>query len=169
MVLDCLVSSLKSFSSSFQRSGANLQKSYVKPGKSLWSPARLRSGRRIYLSLKQKIHFEVMTLLEQTTSGKITWRKLNKLKNPCLEMTSALHHQVIKKVPLRNSFYDKPGFLSHGQRGQSALQVPCFVPDTLGPFSVVLELFQHYRLGMKGCKKNWSFDLHSSAFIPFKS
>lgn len=44
MVLDCLVSSSKYFSSSFESSPTNLQKSYVKPGKSLWSPARSQSG-----------------------------------------------------------------------------------------------------------------------------
>lgn len=45
MVLGCLVSSSKSFSSSFESSPTNLRKSYVKPGKSLWSPARSKSGK----------------------------------------------------------------------------------------------------------------------------
>ncbi|KAM9026477.1 uncharacterized protein PRD47_002541 isoform 1-T2 [Ara ararauna] len=38
----------------FESSPTSLQKNYVKPGKSLWSPASLKSGRRIYLFLRQK-------------------------------------------------------------------------------------------------------------------
>lgn len=58
-------------------------------------------------------------------------------------MPSTLHRQAIQKILERNNFWDKLGYFVMGsQRGQSALQVLCFVSGTLGPLSVMLELFR---------------------------